>query len=288
MIHLPNCLLVGAAKSGTSSIAYYLSQHPQISFLHNQEIHYFSTYWNNKSPHWYKTHFKDTHTPIIGETSTSYFHHPEVPARILKELGDSVKIIISLRNPVDRAYSDYLMGYNNAVETRSFSEAIKVNKQQWDQFQKSKMSYSDFDWEREYLQVGHYYEHTARYIEAFGPGNVKLIKFDNLINQTVDQLNAIFRFLGVKEKSTLDTTPHNTYTSQFRFVKKWLGYQNFKRIKFWLPSGFRQILKKWWVTKKDTKPPIDPEVKAFLKKYYRPDLKKLENLVDFDISDWQD
>jgi hypothetical protein len=105
----PDFLIVGAAKCGTSSLAYNLNKHPDI-FVWGGEIHYFSKYWE-RGREWYLSHFSEP-AKVRGEKSPTYLYHRECHARIHGMLPD-VKMIVMMRDPVARAFSNWNMRYRN-------------------------------------------------------------------------------------------------------------------------------------------------------------------------------
>ncbi len=105
---LPNFLIVGVMKGGTSSLYHYLNQHPDVKMSRVQEVHFFAKYYS-RGLNYYRSFFpKKSEGKLSGESSPYYFFHPAVPARVKKDLPNC-KIIVLLRDPVDRAYSHYQM-----------------------------------------------------------------------------------------------------------------------------------------------------------------------------------
>ncbi len=129
---LPDFLILGAQKSGTTSVFQYLIQHRQIASSFKKEVHYFD--WNyTKGPSWYRAFFptrrqvekraRSLGRYLCGEATPYYLFHPEMPQRVHRLLP-AAKFIVVLRNPVDRAYSHYQHSIAHGVETCSFEEAI--------------------------------------------------------------------------------------------------------------------------------------------------------------------
>ena len=129
---LPNFIIIGSSKSGTLAIHNYLLQHPDIDYS-PRNIHFFEYVYSDKIS-WYKSHFptklhkslvKTIHKRkcLIGEHTATYLHHPLVPQRVKDSIPD-VKLIISLRNPIDRAYSNYHHHVREGYEKRTFEEAV--------------------------------------------------------------------------------------------------------------------------------------------------------------------
>ena len=123
---LPDFLCVGAQKSGTSLLYRLLNQHPEIYLAKGKEIHFFNRDENyNKGIEWYSEHFAGSEDyKRVGEVTPDYNYVPTVPGRIYKTLGKDIKLIFMLRNPVDRAYSNYWMSFRRGHERFSFEKAI--------------------------------------------------------------------------------------------------------------------------------------------------------------------
>lgn len=122
---LPQVIIIGAQKSGTGALYEILRQHPQIVDRPG-EIHFFDIHFQ-KGIEWYKMQFPPSSNPasIRIDKSPYYLFHPSVPQRAFAILPKA-KLIILLRNPIDRAYSQYFMNIRNNRESLSFSDAIKA------------------------------------------------------------------------------------------------------------------------------------------------------------------
>ena len=129
---LPDFIIIGSSKAGTWAIHNYLLQHPDIDYS-ARNIHFFEYAYSNKIS-WYKSHFptklykslvESIHKRkcLMGEHTSTYLHHPLIPQRVKDSIPD-VKLIVSLRNPIDRAYSNYHMFVRIGVEKRTFEDAV--------------------------------------------------------------------------------------------------------------------------------------------------------------------
>lgn len=121
----PDFLLIGATKCGTTSLFNYLSQHPRILAPHKKEINFFNFNYSNGLS-WYLAHFPaitDQEQYLTGEGSPLYLYHEQVAERI-KELFPEIKLIVMLRNPVNRTISEYYHAANHGLEQRSLAEII--------------------------------------------------------------------------------------------------------------------------------------------------------------------
>ncbi|MEM1260746.1 MAG: sulfotransferase domain-containing protein, partial [Bacteroidota bacterium] len=121
----PDFLVIGAMKSGTSSLLEYLVDHPQIKKGKEKEIHFFDKYFS-KGVEWYETQFpkKEENSDFLtGEATPAYLLFPSIPKKVY-ELYPDVKLIVILRNPVDRAFSNHKMNLRNGKNVASFEDRI--------------------------------------------------------------------------------------------------------------------------------------------------------------------
>jgi Sulfotransferase domain len=124
---LPDFLIIGSQKGGTTSLFDDLARHPDVVASKDKEVHYFDLNYE-KGPNWYRSHFPKTSEGVAGEASPYYLFHPLVPERVKKLLPDC-RLIVLLRNPVERAWSHYQMERRNGDEPLSFEEAIAREKE---------------------------------------------------------------------------------------------------------------------------------------------------------------
>lgn len=213
--YLCNLIVPGAAKSGTSSLHGILSRHPNVAMSRPKEPQFFSfDDLYSKGFNYHNSLFEDADvdTSVYGESSQSYFVHQRAIDRIQKSL-DKPKIIILLRDPLERLLSHYRWNYKLAVETASLESAL--------QERGDDTSYS-FDPKvnmyREnggYLAFSRYSKYVPRWKSVFGDENVLLLRTDDLKSDQQGVASACFRFLGlndhlieekVRQNSTSTTT----------------------------------------------------------------------------------
>ncbi|MDJ0599072.1 MAG: sulfotransferase domain-containing protein [Crocosphaera sp.] len=200
----PNFLIIGAQKAGTTSLYNYLVQHPQI--LGNKtwkEVRYFDVPEHyNQGWSWYLGCFPskfEKGNRLTFDVSPSYLYFPDIPQRIKKDLGE-IKMIVILRNPVDRAYSAWKMyhsfGTNPDVsennrkiaDHRTFSEAIE---------QELKGECEPGIYPYEYVNRGKYVEQLNNYYQYFNKTNLLILSFEELKNNKRALLNNICDFLEI-------------------------------------------------------------------------------------------
>jgi len=218
---LPDFLIIGAVKSGTSSLYDYIILHPEIFSALRKETKFFDVDFK-LGINMYKSNFP---TPLYrfivrklqkkkfltGEATPGYIHNPHCAKRVHDYLPN-VKLIIILRNPIDRAYSDYQMRIRAKHETKSFEDSIKEEEKKLSESEKilENENYSQYGAEfRPYLSRGNYYEQIKPWRELFPKENFLILKTEDLEKDHQKTLNHVFKFLGLKEMEISDFTRKN-------------------------------------------------------------------------------
>ncbi|MFW9773019.1 MAG: sulfotransferase domain-containing protein [Candidatus Heimdallarchaeota archaeon] len=208
---LPDFIIAGAMKSGTSFLINFLSEHPYIKIpAYQKEIHFFDNHFYN-GINWYKSYFPTKISRqfyrkfkkinfITGEKSPYYIFHPLVPQRIYSLLP-KVKIIILLRNPVKRAYSHYNHSVRNKRENLTFEEAIKKEterlKGEKDKIIKSRKYRSRKYANYSYLTRGIYVNQIKNWYKYFPKEQILVIKSEEMYRYPQDVMNRVYEFLGL-------------------------------------------------------------------------------------------
>lgn len=201
---LPDFLITGVAKGGTETLWATFKQHPQIIQPNRHSIHYFDEAIN-KPIKWYQAHFPlRASMPkgcITGEKSTYYFSHPLAAERIAKHLPD-VKLIILLRNPVDRAISQYFHYHKRGHENLPIEDALKQEEKRLAPYLADICENSVYKPGHpmkvfSYKTRGHYAEQLEKYFKYFDPNQIKIVKSENFFLKPRETLQAIFEFLGI-------------------------------------------------------------------------------------------
>jgi hypothetical protein len=298
---VPNFLIVGAAKAGTTSLHHYLKQHPDIFMPEEiKETFFFSGITRESFPgpgnnygyraistlEDYMRLFNKAQTQkAIGEACVAYlyFHHAAIP-KIVSTLGKDIKIVISLRHPADRAFSNYLHHVRDGLESLAFSEAIKA--EPW-------RKQNGWWWGFEYVTVGFYADQVKAYLDAFGHEHVLILLYDNLVISPLDLMRTLFQFLDVDQpflpnmsvKYNVSGIPQNRFLQQF--LKK--PHPIKKILRPFVPPRLRQRITanlKNRVSSKLVKPVFPPEVRRELIDIYYEDIQRLQSLIDLDLSHW--
>lgn len=292
--------VVGAARSGTTSIYRYLSLHPQIYLPNVKECNFFSRVESMdfeayepleagkqyhmkiiKSEDAYISLFKNAPSEVLkGEVSPSYLWDKNTAVRIYDHNPDA-KIIISLRNPIHRAFSHYLMHLNTGYEKqKSFEKAIKANKVEiW-------------GGGNLYLEMGMYYEQVKAYLEIFPTENIRILIYEDWIQNVEKCFKEVFEFLGVDTKEDIS---FGIKFNETVFLKNGtvLGFLRKKKIK----KGLKKILSDEFIEKikknlfsdnTNKKEELKDEFYKELVSYYQSDISKLDELINLSlIEKWQ-
>ena len=126
---LPDFVIIGAQKAGTTSLYDLMTRHPSIAPAYDKELRYFSTYYD-RGETWYRSNFPVVRGQLTGESTPSYVFYSAAPSR-MKKLLPNARIIVILRNPVDRAYSHYNMVVRFNRVSVPFREALDLEKKAW-------------------------------------------------------------------------------------------------------------------------------------------------------------
>ncbi len=288
---LPNFLVIGAQKSGTTSLFEYLRQHPDIYIPSVKETTFF--YLDclyEKGMSYYEDHFfcGVNKEKAVGELSPHYLYHPFCRDRIRKNLED-LKFIILLRNPIDRAYSNYWMEVKRGHETLSFKDAIEKEQQRIETGLFEKETFS-------YMHRGLYHGQIEAYMELFPESEFLVLLSDDLKNDRVDTMINIYKFLGVDTDVDI-----SCLQKTYRTAKKirWVLLQNFiKSPPYWsqvfvkaiIPFKQRQIIKSFISKRNVTSflpPPMSDSVREHLRGFFSESNKKLEKLIGRSVESWK-
>jgi len=203
---VPDFLLVGVQKSGTTSLFHYLTQHPQVIPPVKKEIQYFDKNYR-KGFSWYKAHFpvKDAicNKCITGEASTDYSFHPLAPERIKSDLGRP-KLILLLRDPAKRAISHFYHYLNKGRETLSINDVFDIEEERLSHFYQGSLE-SNFMKDSEskryirfsYKKKGLYLEQIKRIHKLFGKEALFIGSVEEMTQHPVDFYRRICTFLNI-------------------------------------------------------------------------------------------
>ena len=224
----PDFLIVGAQKSGTTALYRYLKNHPQI-VKKSGEVHFFDRSFN-RGVTWYQNQFpsRQKQRTIVGDKSPYYLFHPLVPKRVAS-LYPHVKIIMILRNPVDRAYSQYWMNVRMDAEPLSFEEALKAEPTRVAGEKEkilSDQSYNSHAYPRySYLARGIYVEQVKRWLSFFPRKQILVVSSSDLRRDPDNTVKKVFAFLGLSHypMKNWDAEKRNDYEPMDQVTRRHLS-----------------------------------------------------------------
>ncbi|MEO6168671.1 MAG: sulfotransferase domain-containing protein [Chitinophagales bacterium] len=288
---LPNFLLVGAGKSATRSLYNYMIQHPDIFMPKVKEPQFFVANevkgriqkWVEDYDQYVKLFDGSNGKKAIGEASVMYlFFYKEAIQQIKKYLGTDVKIMMILRNPVERAYSAYnFVHINNPEEKYSFEEALAMEEERY-------INHSTLF--MQYKSMGLYEAAVKSYLESFP--NVHIMWYDEFRSNPEKVLKGVFEYLGVDANVKIDYTRQwNKGGKKWKNpVLRWLFMSDniFKKgYKLFNPKR-KGVRTNEFFTKNfmETTTPMKPETRERLIEFFRDDIDKLSVITGRNLSEW--
>lgn len=298
-MNLPNFLIIGAAKSGTTSLYNYLRKHPSIYLSPIKETNFFATNFVNEEPaidrldftpeqakritfeitnfEAYKKLFAEIKPDIkaVGEVSPLYMNS-SIAAQKIKSNLPNVKLIAILRNPVERAYSGYQMQLRNGKETRDFASNLGV--------------------EEMYIKTGFYYNGLKRYFDIFDRNQIKIFLFEQFRQDPIKITQEICNFIGVDDTFVPDTStkfnqggvPKNKKVYDL-FIKSKMSKAIRGKLRAFISLETRRKIENVISSNLLSKSKgLKLEERETLKEIYKEDILKLENLIDKNLKSWLD
>ena len=205
---LPDFIIIGTARSGTTSLYYNICEHPCVIPAAYDEIGFFDSNYH-LGINWYRSMFptqrkmeevkKNTGFAITGEDTPFYIWNQLVANRILTTLPNA-RLIVLIRNPVDRAYSNYHLGLRSGTENLSFEDAIKSELDRLDTVETHSENYvAKFTIPRSYIAKGLYAEQLKIWFELFSSEQLFIVNTDDFESYPQKTLNQIYSFLRIPE-----------------------------------------------------------------------------------------
>ena len=296
---MPNFLIVGAAKCGTTSLYHYLGQHPDTFMSPVKEPNFFAlegekpafrapgaderiNRWSVTDPDEYRKLYEGADGErAVGEASPVYLYSEKAVGRI-KHHVPGAKLIAILRNPAERAYSGFLHLLLNGRETvKDFGEALALEEER---------KRENWDWIWHYKSMGFYHEQLMRYREVFDPAQMKIFLYEDLERDPLGVVRDAYAFLGV-DASFVPRPParyNATGIPRSRRLNNLLRKDSVLKsaVKPLLPKKFRRKLLLNMQNRILVKPPFPERERKQLGEEYREDVLKLQDLIGRDLSGW--
>jgi len=297
---LPDFVIVGFPKCGTTSLHYYLNDHPEIFMPKQKELHYFTakilTSQNNgpgdksvnqfhiDSFEAYQKHFKSANQQhkAIGDASPSYINYPECIPEIKEKLSPNLKVIIILRDPIKRAFSNYLHLVRENREKLSFFDALQAEED------RREMGYSDF-WYYKWNSL--YAKKVKTYQDAFE--EVYIMTNEDLKEKPLQSIQKLYKFLEVDanyvpKNLSKEYNPGGIYEDNLitKLIFRQSGLRRFLKRYIPITPGMKSLKQGVLKQFEKPKPEIDKQSEDILVEYFKDDVKLLKSSFDINIESW--
>jgi len=296
-VTLPNFLVIGAGRSGTTSLQHYLAQHSAVFLPDKAPSHFYccdglppiddpllraQTRAFVADPVAYERLFDGARgETAIGEVSPVYLATTAAAPRIAARLPN-VKLIAILRHPVDRAWARYVARVRDGLERRTdFRDIVRAE---------TAASLPRDDGFGTYIASGFVHHYLSSYHQRFPPERMRIYLFDDLVRDPVALMADLFRFLGVDDRIRLDTAARHNKSGGFirnpTVRAAWTGSARLRTaLRPYLPArvrdaGFRAV------TGDLVAPSLHPALRAELVDLFRDDTLRLQDLIGRDLSHW--
>jgi hypothetical protein len=289
---LPNFVIIGAAKAGTTALYWYLAEHPAVFMSPVKETNYFAygldgqgrLLYGNQEVHRFPVKTLAEYEALfagaggataIGEASPLYLECPQAAGRI-RELISGARIICSLRHPVDRAYSDYQMFLRR--------RGLRLDSAR-DLTPTSAWARADSHW----MQIGRYHEQLARYYEAFPRAQIHVSLFDDLKRNALETTQSVYRFVGIDA----------AYAPNFAAPHAVGGMPASRLLeRFFMNRVIRSAVEPWvpmraanWVRQLRSRnlrraPALPAQLRRDLTRHFRDDIARTSDLIGRSLDLW--
>jgi hypothetical protein len=292
---LPTFFILGAGKAGTTSLHYYLAQHPDILMSEPKEPAFFRLeYERGLKFYWTKYYRSWVGQRQIGDGDPRNLPLPFVATRIARSIPDA-RFVVLCRNPIERAVSDWWHATRVGGERRSFDEAMSLNLE-WlekepplvDEAAARLYAETFVDRGPRYVDAGHYAEHIERYIELFGRDRLEIVFLEDLAKDAEGTTADVVRFLGLEPVPLRDSAPQQTATCRLaataiHHIARLPGVHR-------LPLSWRKpvhrLIGRLGRLGGRGSPPAPQATCRMLAEHYRPHNARLARLTGRDLGHW--
>lgn len=270
----PDFIIIGTTKGGTSWIVSNLAAQQQVAIPTAPQagLHYFSRHYG-KGTEWYLNHFSeiDSSVELVGEKSASYLPHPDVPGRIHALVPD-VRLICQLRNPVDRAYSDYCMHVRRGQASADIDRYLDPENSPIPRL----------------VGDGLYHKHLSSYLDVFGPDQLLVTIYEEMEQYPERVLTSITGFLGIDNPVIPDDLSRRVKSGSVAMLplamRKYLAPFKGMVAPYRQTAAFRSVHS--FFAKPNRYPPLTDALRQRLWEFYRPDIEALSAYLGRELHEW--
>jgi hypothetical protein len=277
---LPNFLVIGAAKSGTTSLWSYLAEHPQIFMARKHEISFFGEADWREQLEWYAAHFAAAQEPLRGEKSVDYSMFPRKPnvAGRIHELIPNAKLIYLVRDPIPRAISHYVQNVVVGVEGRPINKAFS----QLD------------DPTNEYVCTSRYATQLRQYLGLFPAERIFVADQADLLQDRERTLRSIFRFLGADETFRPQNIDRMMMTRERQMkatpfglhLRTTAGANMIRRLPTPIGAPLAEMARRIFYRRIEQNPSLNPVLRERFAELLRPEVEELREITGMSFAPW--
>ena len=289
---LPNFIVIGAAKAGTTALYWYLAEHPAVFMSAVKETNYFAygvdqagrlLYGDPEVHHFpvqslqdYERLFADAGDAVaIGEASPIYLECPQAAGRI-QALLPAARLICGLRHPVERAYSDYQMSLRSRGQRLDPARDLTAA---------AAWAHPDSHW----MRIGRYHPQLARYFDVFPRDRIHVFLFDDLKRDALGVLREVYRFLDVEPTFVPDLeTPHNAGGMPSNMLLERIFRSGAVRtaVSPLVPKRAANWVRRLRAGNMRQAPPLPADLRQELTRHFRDDIARTSELVGRTLEHW--
>ena len=258
MNRLPTYIIAGAMRSGTTALNSYLREHPDVAVSSSKEVHFFDSFYD-RGVEWYREQFPGSHTAhAVGESTPNYMFSTTALDRIKETLPD-VKLVVMLRNPIDRAYSHYWHDRSRGKTEGDFEENVRRE--------------LDGDQGLHYVARGRYRAQIEHILQRF-PSTALLVEvFEEMVDRPQAIYSSVCRFIGVDDAFRPDGlgAPVNNFI-EFRLL-------SLRRVSHKLPGPLKDVIGRVNTKGRASYPPMTEKVRKLLTTEFQEANQGLDEIV---------
>jgi hypothetical protein len=296
--NLPNFICPGAQKAATTTLHETLIQHPDVYLPDEKEAHFFDRDDRfERGPDYYEKRFYagSEGYQVVGDITPRYMYYRWVPERIRQTLGPKLKFVFLLRDPVERAYSQYWMHRGRGSEELEFDKAVDRELERRSRLSEERIVELEKSGDlRGYVARGFYTTQIRRFLERFPRERMLFVLFDEFITDMRFETKRILSFLGLRDRGQIEYGIESNPASEVRFkgLKNLIRSSPVRKIaKLLVPSPrWRQTVVEWFDhfnRERLDKPPLPVPMRRRLIDVYGDEIEELEEILERQLTDWK-
>lgn len=275
---LPDFLIVGPQKCATTWLYECLYEHPEVLMPETDSVHYFDMFYHNDEM-WYSDYFSAYNgESVIGEETPTYIRDEKTPERIAETLPD-VKLIFTLRNPIDRAFSHWWHERSKGKHSFEFEEVFE-----------------NFDLYQNWIVPGFYHRHLMRYIKYFSEDQIKICFMSELIEDDLSYIQDVYSFIGVDNDFVPSQINKKSNQGKYRLVHQIPFYYDLvDLLRQILPQPIisrlrpaHALIKRSLSMRNDYDQGMKENTRRQLEEHFVDDVRQLQSYVEIELNHWFD